>query len=99
MVLFRLVAQQFQSLYKRNDYCGDVLRRMQIRMPGIVVLFPFLPLNSNTLCGIKSDVDHFRFMVGRLIADHIPIDVKTQKFLGLPVEFNLFFSKIDPTHG
>jgi hypothetical protein len=89
--LFRIVAQNLRALHIRNEYCGDLIRRLHIRMPGNVVYFPYLPLRGNTHSGIEKDVEHFRFLVGRLLLEHIGTNNDTNP---LPVGFNLFFSKM-----
>jgi len=64
-------------------------------MPDFAVSFtahPIIMKNDNFNKGIKSDIVHFRYMVAKLINDHLKKSGFETGFIELPIDFNLLFS-------
>ena len=53
-------------------FCGDIFQRVRIHLPSMSITFPFQPTKSMNdkallLEGIRTDTEHFRFLVENLI--------------------------------
>lgn len=90
--VFRSIAHQLRTFHNAGRYCGDLINRVSIRVPDLVVSFTACPQREDRKKGIESDMNHFRYMLAMLINDHLKKRGSETEFIELPIGFNLFFS-------
>jgi hypothetical protein len=96
--VFRRLAHLLRSMHNAEVFCGDLINRVSIRIPDLAVSFTAHPIiikgnDKEINKGIRSDMVHFRYMVAKLMNDHLKKKGSETEFIELPIGFNLFFSR------